>query len=50
MLRIAPLSQLAVNGGCPCNAQLMSEIGALNILLGETVVAHFETSESTNFL
>ncbi|CAK8991097.1 unnamed protein product [Durusdinium trenchii] len=29
--------KLAVNGGCPCNAQLMSEIGALNILLGETV-------------
>ena len=31
--------QLAVNGGCPCNAQLLSEVGVINILLGETVVA-----------
>jgi hypothetical protein len=26
----------AVNGGCPCNAQLMADVGPYNMLLGET--------------
>eukprot|EP00440_Ansanella_granifera_P058880 gb/GFBE01063823.1/.p1 GENE.gb/GFBE01063823.1/~~gb/GFBE01063823.1/.p1 ORF type:complete len:172 (+),score=57.83 gb/GFBE01063823.1/:1-516(+) len=26
----------AVNGGCPCNAQYMADVGPYNLLLGET--------------
>ena len=33
------LCQLAVNGGCPCNAQLMADDGAPNILVSETLAA-----------
>lgn len=33
------LCQLAVNGGCPCNAQLMADVGAPNILVSETLAA-----------
>jgi len=29
--------KLAVNGGCPCNAQLLSDVGAPNILVSETL-------------
>mmetsp|Transcript_16645 Transcript_16645/g.19846 ORF Transcript_16645/g.19846 Transcript_16645/m.19846 type:complete len:139 (+) Transcript_16645:3-419(+) len=29
--------KLAVNGGCPCNAQLMADVGAPNILVSETL-------------
>eukprot|EP00930_Biecheleria_cincta_P050328 TRINITY_DN3548_c0_g1_i3.p1 TRINITY_DN3548_c0_g1~~TRINITY_DN3548_c0_g1_i3.p1 ORF type:complete len:243 (-),score=61.70 TRINITY_DN3548_c0_g1_i3:283-972(-) len=28
--------QAAVNGGCPCNAQLMADVGPYNMLIGET--------------
>ncbi|CAJ1429799.1 unnamed protein product [Effrenium voratum] len=42
--------KLAVNGGCPCNAQLMAEVGAANIMVGETLdyAAASVTHEASN--
>jgi len=37
--------QAALNGGCPCNAQKMADIGPYNMLIGET--AHYSSKDTT---
>eukprot|EP00930_Biecheleria_cincta_P103848 TRINITY_DN9594_c2_g1_i1.p1 TRINITY_DN9594_c2_g1~~TRINITY_DN9594_c2_g1_i1.p1 ORF type:complete len:254 (-),score=46.48 TRINITY_DN9594_c2_g1_i1:146-880(-) len=42
--------QIAVNGGCPANAQLMADIGPYNALIGETAdySGHAQSFEDSN--